>query len=73
MPKVDAIYAFISTDEGPEDEGIVAMKVDNTWLPMVGADEARMESLKPIARGIARITEKRIVLAKFSVREDQEI
>ncbi len=72
MPKIDALFAFISVDEGPEDEGIVAARMGNMWMPLVGADMDRVESLKPLAVGVARLTGKRIVLAKFSVREDLE-
>ncbi len=72
MPKIEAIYAFISIDEGPEDEGIVATRIGDTWMPLVGADMDRVESLKPLAVGVARLTGKRIVLARFGVREDLE-
>jgi len=72
LPKIDAIFAFISVDEGLEDEGIVAARMGNMWMPLVGADMDRVESLKPLAVGVARLTGKKIVLAKFSVREDLE-
>jgi len=42
------------------------------WMPLVGADMDRVESLKPLAVGVARLTGKRIVLARFGVREDLE-
>jgi hypothetical protein len=73
MPKIETIYAFISTEEGPEDEGVVAVKVGDVWMPLVGADMKRVESLRPLAKEIAQTTGKRIVLAKFTVREDMEI
>jgi len=72
MPKIETIYAFISTEKGPNDEGIVAMKVGDTWMPLVGADMKRVDSLRPIAKQIAVVTKKRIVLAKFTVRQDME-
>ncbi len=72
MPKIEAIYAFISIDEGPEDEGIVAALMGDKWMPLVGADMDRVESLKPLAMGVARATGKRIVLARFGDREDLE-
>lgn len=72
MPKIEVIYAFISIDEGPEDEGIVAARMGDAWMPLVGADEDRIESLKPLAIDIAQVTGKRIVLARFSNREDLE-
>jgi len=72
LPKIDAIFAFISVDEGPEDEGIVAARMGNMWMPLVGADMDRIDSLRPLAVEVARLTGKKIVLAKFSVREDLE-
>jgi len=72
MPKINIIYAFISIDEGPEDEGIIGAKFGDAWMPLVGADMKRVDSLRPLAKEIARVTGKRIVLAKFTVREDVE-
>lgn len=43
------------------------------WLPLVGADEERVKSLRPVAERIARTTEKRVVLARFKEREDLEV
>ncbi len=71
MPKITEMYAFIA-EEGPEDEGIVAMKVGNMMMPMVGGDMARIESLRPIAENIARIYGQKIILAKFTIRTDIE-
>jgi len=72
MPKIKTIFAFIALDREPEDEGVVAALAGGIWMPLVAADEARIESLKSIARQIASATRKKIVLAKFSVREDIE-
>ncbi len=72
MPKIEVIYAFISIDEGPEGEGIVAALMGDKWMPLVGADMDRVESLRPLAMEVSRITGKRIVLARFGDREDLE-
>ncbi len=72
MPKIDCLFAFITADTGPEDEGIVAAHMGDKWLPLVGADMDRIDSLRPLARQISQATGKNIVLAKFSVREDLE-
>jgi len=73
MPKIETIFAFIAIDKAPDDEGIVAMRVGIQWMPMVGADLKRMESLKPLALKIAKETGQKITLAKFKVREDVEV
>ena len=71
MPKITELFAFIAED-GPEDEGIVAMTVGDMLMPMVGADMDRVESLRPIAENIARIYSQKIILAKFTIRTDLE-
>lgn len=73
MPKIDEIFAFISIDEGPEDEGVVGWRFGETMMPLVGADKKRIDSLRPYAKVIAKIMGKRVVLAKFTVRQDIEV
>lgn len=72
MPRIEHIHAFIAEDRGPGDEGVTAFKGPHGWMPMVGADVARVESLRAIAREMAR-NGKRIRLVKFSVREEVEV
>ncbi|KKL91894.1 hypothetical protein LCGC14_1166560, partial [marine sediment metagenome] len=67
---IEKMYAFVAEDSGPDDEGIVAMQVGDVMIPMVGADMARVESLRPIARAISRRTRKEIKLIHFTQRED---
>lgn len=69
MPKIEELYAYIAHEPGdPDDEGITAFKSNGTWMPMVGADEARMRSLKGHAQKIADTTGHTITLVKFSVK-----
>ena len=70
MPRIEEIYAFVAEDSGPEDEGIVGMNTGDGWMPLVGADMARVESHKPIARGIAAATGKKIKILRFTQREE---
>lgn len=70
MPKIEEMYAFVAEDSGPDDEGIVGINTATGWMPLVGADMARVESLKPIAKGIAAQTGKKIKLVHFTNRED---
>ncbi len=74
MPKIDEMYAYIAHEENdPDDEGLTAFRGSSgAWLPMVGADEERMMSLKLMAQGIANITRQKITLVKFSVRTELE-
>lgn len=70
MPRIEEMYAFVAEDSGPDDEGVVAMSVGDVMLPLVGADMARVESLRPIARDISAQTGKKIKLLHFTQRED---
>lgn len=79
MPKIEQMYAFVCEDSGPDDEGVIAIQTppgnDGTtlWLPLVGADMARVESLRSIAQGIGRQIGKTVKLVRFTNREDVEI
>ncbi len=70
MPRIEELYAYIAHDnDDPEDEGVTAFRLpDGGWAPMVGADEARMMSLKPMAQELAMTTGQTITLVKFSTK-----
>ena len=70
MPRIEEMFAFVAEDSGPDDEGVVGMATGSGWMPLVGADMARVESLKPIAQDIASQTGKKIKLIHFTNRED---
>ena len=72
--KIKEIWAFVHTDEKNE-EGIVAWFDEDKkqWMPMVAADGARIESLKPIAVHIAQTLKKEIRMVHFSTRCDVQI
>lgn len=72
MPRIEEMFAFISEDQGPEDEGLVGMSLGQWIYPLVGADMARVESLRPHAKKIAQMTGKKIRLIRFTSREDME-
>jgi hypothetical protein len=73
MPKINEMYAFVSEDNGPDDEGVVAQKFGDVWLPMVGANMDRAEALKSLARIAVKATGKTIKLLRFTNREELEI
>lgn len=73
MPIIEEMFAFVAEDTGPEDEGLVAEKIGGFWFPLVGADMARITSLRPMAERIAHHTGKKIKLIRFCVREEMEV
>jgi hypothetical protein len=68
---IDEMWAWIAI--GEEGEGITAYLTESGWLPMVGADEPRMTSLRGYAQELVNESGKPLVLARFSQREDLEI
>lgn len=70
MPRIEEMFAFVVEDSGPDDEGIIGMNTGTGWMPLVGADMARVESLKPIARKIGMAAGKRVKILRFTQREE---
>lgn len=67
--KITEMFAFVAKDENGE--GVVGIRAsDGTWMPLVGADHARIESLRPIAREIAEASGKEVILLRFINRVD---
>ncbi len=79
MPRITEMYAFVVEDTSPNDEGVLAIQSmegkgdQRIWLPLVGADMARVNSLRSIAQGIGRKIGKKVTLVHFSNREDLEV
>ena len=69
MPKVIELYAFV-VQEGPdpENEGIIGELAPNgTWVPFIGSDMKRVESLIPRADQIAVETGRPYKILKFKL------
>jgi hypothetical protein len=73
MPKIESMYAFVVEDTAPDDEGLIAQTVGSMWMPMVGADMKRIDSLRPVAAAIGKQLHKRIKLVKFTNRQEVEV
>jgi hypothetical protein len=69
---IDQMYAFVVTDDD-HTEGVVGFYSESGWLPMVGADMAMVEKLRPIAEKIAAELGKPVRLLKFTSREEIEV
>jgi len=67
-PRIDALYAFVAEDD--ESEGVMAMRLGNTWFPLVGADMDRIKSLLPVAESISAVSGKPFRILKFETRTD---
>lgn len=71
MPlKIDELYAFIA--EEPDGEGLAAHQLGAMMMPLIGADAARVDSLRALAQHVADQTGRPLRLCRFSVREELE-
>lgn len=74
MPKIDRILAYVVADSEPDDEGIPAFQApDGSWMPMLGADEDRVRSLRAHAQATADSMGKPIRLLRFTHVEVVEV
>jgi hypothetical protein len=70
LVSIEHVYLFVSVDEEDGNEGVIACSMGPVPLmPMIAADEKRLEQLIPRAEEIAKRTNKPIRLIKLSNRE----
>jgi hypothetical protein len=69
--RISEVHAYIVVTENG-DEGIAAFLSEGVWMPMICADMARVESMRPMARRIAEATGQEVRLVKFATRTDVE-
>lgn len=71
--RITEMWAYVAID-ADGDEGVLAVKgKDGAWFPLVGADTARMESVRPVAMDVARREGKKVKLLRFTTRQDEEL
>lgn len=70
--RIDSVFAFVVVDDDGT-EGVPAIESDGVAYPLMGADLAMVEILKPHARALAKQTGKPVALVHFSRRTLQEI
>lgn len=66
MPlRITSLTAWTQID-AQDQEGLVAMRGDDgVWLPLIGADLERIESLRPYAQAVAQATGRPVTLRRF--------
>lgn len=70
MQSIDEMFAFISVDE--YGEGLVGTLTRTGWMPLVGADMSRVDSLRKMAQQVARDSGRDVKLVRFSNRTELE-
>jgi hypothetical protein len=69
--KIESIYAFVSIDADDE-EGVCAANIGpgGSMVPLIAADEARLESIRYLANGIAKECNVKVKLIKMTERQE---
>ena len=75
MPRITELYAYVVADTGPEDEGVPAFidPLTGAWMPLMGADRERADSLRPMALDLAKAQGKPIKLIRSTGIETVEV
>lgn len=68
--RIDDVWLFVSLDETGEGVCAGPLAGPGSLVPLIAADEARLKSLIPVARQIARASGKQIKLIKLSQRSE---
>lgn len=66
------MYAFVALDPADNTEGVIGMPGPDMAMPLVGADMKRVDSLKPLARELAKQLGVKVTLCRFEVRTELE-
>lgn len=69
--RIGAVHAFVLVGDDGE-EGIPAMRVGDSMIPLVAADETRLRQLQPVAQSFADVLGTRVELVRFTIREHVE-
>lgn len=72
MPLITEMFAFV-VEESPGEEGIPAVHTERGWMPLVGADMTRVDSIRGHAQRVADESGLDVRLVRFSVIEEVEI
>jgi len=71
MPRIESIYAFLSVDAEDGNEGVVGAPMGPVLsMPLIAADEKRLEQLTSVAQKISTAFGMNIRLVKFTHREE---
>lgn len=66
MPRITELWAWVIEDSAPDDEGVAAFLDPSSgmWMPLVGADRGRANSLRQFAQAVASAHGKPIKLVR---------
>ena len=73
MPKITQMLVYIIADKDADDEGVPSVHTRMGAMPLLGADEDRVRSLRPYAQELADVAGKPVRLVRFTQMEELEV
>jgi len=74
VPRFTELWVFVASEpDDPDDEGVPAFLSRNEWFPLIAADRARLDSLRPLAESMVEKTGKQIRLMHATNFEEVEV
>jgi hypothetical protein len=70
LPRIEQLWAIVSVDAQDGNEGVCAAMIGGVIMPLIAADEKRLEQIVPIAKEVAAETGTKFKLVRFSNREE---
>jgi hypothetical protein len=70
LPKIEQLWAIVSVDAEDGNEGVCAAMIGGVVMPLIAADQKRLDQLLPIAKQVSADTGTRFRLVRFSNREE---
>jgi hypothetical protein len=68
VQRLEQIWMITYVDSGGRETVAQAKLTSGDYAPLIAADAARLESLMPVARGIAKANQVKLQLVKFTGR-----
>ena len=69
LPRIDAVWMAVSVDAAGN-EGLCAVLQGGVWVPLIAADERRLEWIIALAQHSALQTGKRVKVITLTVRTE---
>lgn len=70
--KITELFAWVATDQDGTEGVCGQLLPSNTLMPMIGSDRDRIESLRPAAEEVRRLTGFPVKLMRFSMASKLE-
>lgn len=72
--RITELWAFVAVDPKDGEEGVMAGPVGTyPLMPLIAADQVRLDQLRPIAEQLGRFAGVKVKLIRVTNREDVEV